>query len=216
MPVEVSLAFGPVSGLLRVLRGSLVGLVMIFAGVVGHVSAGGLLPSVGWLVALAGLNFAAAFAIAGRPIPIRYLVLLVVGGQAFIHIALTLTAGHVGETFGPSIQIVNGDLLLAFQWHHLIADFSAHAPMMMAHVMAATTVALWLGVGERALWALVAFGHARLVRPLIVLRAAMAAVRLPAEGVLLTWADGDVLIRPRTDVLSRSVIRRGPPLLLAA
>jgi hypothetical protein len=213
--VEVSTAFGPVSGLLRVLRGSLLGLVMVFAGVVGHVSAGGLLPSAGWLASLAAVNLAVALVLAGRPIPIRYLVLLVVGGQAFIHIALTLTAGHVGETFGPPIQFVDGHFLVALQWQHLLADFSAHAPMMMAHVMAATTVAMWLGVGERALWALIAAAHARVVHPLILLRASLAGLTVPAYGSLLSICES-VVVRPQTDVLSRTVVRRGPPFLLAA
>lgn len=215
MTVEVSTALGPVSGLLRVLRGSLVGIVMMFAGLLGHVSAGGLLPGVPWLATLLGLNLLVALLVLGRPISVRFLVLLIVGGQAAGHVVLTLTAGHVGESAGPIIQVIDGKLLYASDWHHLLAEFSTHAPMMMAHLMAGATVGMWLGVGERALWALIAGAHARLIRPLIVLRSALAAVRAPAHGVLLARPEIPVM-RPAVAVLARSVVRRGPPLVLAA
>ncbi len=213
--MEVSSAFGPVSGLLRVLRASLVGTVMMFAGVLGHVSAGGLLPGLSWLAMLWSLNLLVALVVMGRPVRIRHLVLLIAGGQAAVHILLTLTAGHVGEIAGPSIQIIDGNLLLAFDWHHLIADFSAHAPMMMAHLMAGATVGMWLGVGERALWALIGGAHARLIRPLILLRASLAALRVPSRGVLLAMPELPET-RPLTAVLAPCVVRRGPPVVLAA
>lgn len=215
MGMEVSIAFGRVSWSLRGLRASLIGTVMMFSGVIGHVSAGGLLPGWAWLGTLFILNLSAATVLAGRPLPIRYIVLVIAGGQAFVHLALTLTAGHVGETMGPSIQMVDGNVLVAMNWHHLMADFSAHAPMMMAHMMAGATVGMWLGVGERALWALIAGAHTRLLRPLIVLRAALAGLRVPARGVLLGLPTVPA-VRPRAAILARSVVRRGPPVLLAA
>ena len=43
-------------------------------------------------------------------LPIRYIVLLVVGGQTAVHLGLSLTAGHVGESALATAQIVNGDV----------------------------------------------------------------------------------------------------------
>ena len=62
-------------------------------------------------------------------------------------------------------QIVNGDLVVSVAWQHLMTDMSVHAPMMLAHLMGAAAVGMWLGIGERALWALIADAHTRLIRP---------------------------------------------------
>ncbi|HEY0953104.1 hypothetical protein, partial [Nocardioides sp.] len=70
---------------------------MLGTGTVSHVSAGGLLPH-----PLALLALAAGFvALAGRfllgPASTRRIVLLVVGGQAVAHTALSALAGHRGD-----------------------------------------------------------------------------------------------------------------------
>jgi hypothetical protein len=214
--VEVSTAFGPVSGALRLARATMVGIVMMLAGVIGHVSADGLLPSAAALWALLAANVMVASVVMGRPVPIRYIVLLVAGGQTMVHLVLSLTAGHAGEVVAPVFQLVDGGVVVSVPWQHLVADLSAHAPMMMAHLLAGFGVGMWLGVGERALWALIAAAHTRMLRPLIVLRAALAAVSVRPVGVLTAMPEVPSLMRPRCAVLARSVVRRGPPILLAA
>ncbi len=82
-------------------RAALLGAVMLGAGTVSHVSAGGLLPR-----PLALLALAAGFvALAGRfllgPASTRRIVLLVVGGQAAAHTALSALAGHRGDGSTP-------------------------------------------------------------------------------------------------------------------
>ncbi|MGL5827139.1 MAG: hypothetical protein ACRCYU_20330 [Nocardioides sp.] len=220
--MEVSTAFGPVSGTLRLARAIILGCVMMLLGVLGHVSAHGLLPGAGTLSALWAANVVVATALLGRPVPIRYVVLLVAGGQTAVHLTLTLTAGHLGDAtagdVAPASVVsgLDGGLAVTIGWPQLLAELSAHAPMMVAHLLAGCGVGMWLGVGERALWGLIAAAHTRILRPVIALLAALAAVRVLAVGVLVPMPDQPKLPRPRYAVLARSVVRRGPPVLPAA
>lgn len=213
--MEVSSAFGPVSGTLRLLRAVMIGMVMMFTGVLGHVSAGGLLPSAWVLTSLLAINILAATLFTGRPLRIRYIVLLVAAGQTAVHLGLSLSAGHVGEAPLAVAQVINGDVVVSVAWQQLLAELSAHAPMMLAHLMGGFAVGMWLGVGERALWALIADGHTRLIRPLIALRIALAGLRTPVV-VGVPQLPEVPSVRPRVAILARSVVRRGPPVLLAA
>ena len=158
-----------------------------------------------------------------------------VGGQTFIHLCLTLTAGHVGDPTPrrprtphdagfAQLPVVDGHRVGSFQdafvgssaqpsttptlpIHHLVADLSAHAPMMAAHLAAAALVGLWLAYGERCLLAVFAL-TARLLLALV--RPALA-VDVP---VVLRTSLTSVAATPlRHFLLGRSVSRRGPPLL---
>jgi hypothetical protein len=71
-------------------------------GTVAHVSAGGLLPRAGLLVALGVLATAGCAALLGRPASHRRIALLVVGGQSLCHLVLTAVAGHTGTANHPA------------------------------------------------------------------------------------------------------------------
>jgi hypothetical protein len=66
-------------------------------GVAAHGYAGGLLPSPAVQVLVFGLCTVGVAALLGGPASTLRVVLLTVGGQTFIHAALTVTAGHRGD-----------------------------------------------------------------------------------------------------------------------
>jgi hypothetical protein len=180
------------------LRALLVATLVVFLGVAGHVSAAGLLPAPGWLVAMLVVTVLLCVPLVRRRVgPVRMAGALV-GGQAAVHLCLTMTAGHVGD---PARRLPHvpapgqarlptvdgrrvGSLLEAYQsspgvsarqtptlpLHHLVADLSCHAPMATAHLVAAALVGVWLARGEKALWTLFALLGRRLVlaRDLVV------------------------------------------------
>lgn len=219
------------------LRALLVGVLAFVLGVVGHVSADGLLPGPVLLVVLLAISVLLSAPMLNRPAsPVR-LVALLVGGQTLVHLALTVTAGHAGDrpashpavpsTIGtlPTVggQRV-GSLQDAYQGMsgrpspmapalpvgHLVDDLSAHAPMMAAHLVAAALVGLWLAYGERCLWTILALTGRRLL-------AAAWALGVPVVQPaprLSTTADRTP-VRPRSLWFVRPHSRRGPPLLLA-
>jgi hypothetical protein len=85
--------------------------------------------------------------------------------------------------------------------------------MMLAHLAAAFLVGLWLAVGEQALWALLALTAGLLVLAISWLSVVVVRPLVPCRLVLArAWR----LPPPRTAVIARSVVRRGPPVLLAA
>ena len=205
-----------------------------FLGTAGHVMADGLLPGPAFLVALFAGTVLIGLPVLARPASRVRLLGLLVGGQTFIHLCLTLTAGHRGDPRLPAatlpadtgtaqLPVVDGHRVGSFQdafvgtasqpattptlpIHHLVADLSAHAPMMAAHLAAAALVALWLAYGERCAYAVLAL-TARLLLALV--RPALA-VDVPV--VLRTSLV--VVTAPFTQLLvGHSVSRRGPPLL---
>jgi hypothetical protein len=215
-----------------------VGSIAFFLGVVGHVSADGLLPGPLLLGALLALCVLLSVPMLGRPASPLRLVAMLVGGQTVIHLALTLTAGHAGDAPRAGAAVARprgldrlpvvdghrvGSLQDAYQGAaghaplaptlpvgHLIDDLSAHAPMMVAHLVAAALVGLWLAHGERCLWAVLALTGRR------VLLATWALVPVPAGPALSpSYAADRVLAGPRSLWLVRPHSRRGPPLLAA-
>jgi len=83
--------------------------------------------------------------------------------------------------------------------------------LVAAHLAAGVAVALWLAVGERALWTVIGLAGRLALRALVALRAlgAVPLVRpLPVPD--------SVPVGTGLRILSRCVVRRGPPLLLAA
>lgn len=219
-------------------RALAIGSVAFLLGVVGHVMADGLLPGPAFLVALGAFSVLVTVPMLNRPASGVRLAAILVAGQSVIHLALTLTAGHRGEPspFSAAPRAVPrgvaqlptvdgrrvGSLLDAYQAtragqsaqptlpiHHLVADVQAHAQMMVVHLAAAALVGLWLAVGERALWTLVALLGRRLVA--LVHRAQPVTVAAPSCRSYL--ADRAPL-GPCSVWLVRSLPRRGPPLLL--
>lgn len=229
-------------------RGGLLAAVMVFLGIAGHVTADGLLPGPGTLLALGVLAAPMCTAFLARPASRLRIVTLLTGGQAVVHLALSLTGGHVGEAqahgvgsgslrpatgAGPVLPSVDGhrvgSYLDAFQASaptsgtgslapalpvgHLIDDLHSHLPMMLAHLLAAVLVGLWLAAGERCLWHLLhltARRAARIVAPLqllsalrwLALRAAVRRVPSPPGRL----DPPRLLLR-----VTRCVVRRGPP-----
>jgi hypothetical protein len=121
-------------------------------------------------------------------------------------------SGHVALTIPAPVQ-------------HLMADMTgAHATMALAHLAAAAVVGLWLAVGERALWAIVAL-VADSTRFVVSATAASYASALGVADAMAAAIASLGLCRPdlhverlprRSLVLERVVVRRGPPSLLPA
>lgn len=214
-------------------RAAGVGLLAVFLGVAGHVTAEGRLPAAGVLV---GLTLAAVLLSApmlARPVGALRLVVMMIGGQALVHLVLTTTAGHVGDPgAAPAVRRVSsplpsvdgrrvGSLQDAYDAagaltattpavpQHLVEDLVSHAPMMVVHLAAAAAVGLWLAVGERALWQLLAMTGRRLVLAVhLVLFPLLPAPSRPAAAATR-------VLRPVATSRIRPLLRRGPPLVLA-
>jgi hypothetical protein len=212
-------------------RAFLLAFVAVFLGVTGHVTADGLLPGPGWLVVLLVVGAALCVPLRSRPASTLRIMVLLVGGQTLVHLFLTVTAGHAGDPRTPrphlvpqALPTVDGRRVGSLQDQydamagssvqptlpvgHLIDDLSAHASMMVVHLLAAALVGLWLAVGERALFTLIALAAAVQLRLLAVLAV------LPVRGLVTLPAAPAGLTAPAR--LARSVVRRGPPALLAA
>ena len=166
-------------------RAAVVGLLTTALGIVGHVSADGLLPGPAVLLALAGGSVLLGVPVLAREASRLRLVCLTVGGQTVTHLVLAVTAGHRGDAVGPghvapsvrtdpTLPVVDGRRVGSLQDAylpsggdasardgglavpgHLVQDLTQHAPMMAAHLVVAALVGLWLAHGERLFWTLV-------------------------------------------------------------
>src|SRR3954454_21137546 len=87
----------PVGTLLRWCRALLLATVALTAGVAAHLGADGLMPGRTALIVLYLVCAAGAACFLGRPASRLRVVLLLVGGQTFIHAGLTALAGHRGD-----------------------------------------------------------------------------------------------------------------------
>lgn len=221
-------------------RALLVTLLAVFLGAAGHVTAEGLLPGPGVLALVVVVGSVVSASVLARPASTLRVVALLVVGQAGVHAVLTATGGHVGDgpaaAHGPLphvggavvLPVVDGRrvgslqqaheagthaLAPALPVGHLVSDVSDHAPMMLVHLVAAVLVGLWLAVGERSLWTLVALASTASLRPLLLALALLRATRVPVTtGAAVPAAEP----APRTThLLARCVVRRGPPLLAA-
>ena len=128
-------------------RALLLATVALLAGTLAHVGAHGLVPGPAVMAGLLLVGTALCAPLLRTEASRTRVVLLVVLGQAGVHVVLTALGGHHGEEpaagHGP-------------EWlEHLTADLSGpHALMAVAHAAAAGLVGLWLAAGERALWSL--------------------------------------------------------------
>jgi hypothetical protein len=123
--------------------------------------------------------------------------------------------GSLLDQYTAARPVADTELVLPAGMRHLVADLTgAHAPMMVVHLLAAALVGLWLAVGERALWALVALAAGAAVPRLALLLAAVVA--RPSFPRRVPVAALRPPAPPRLAVLARCVVRRGPPALLAA
>lgn len=227
------------TGALLWARAALVAGVAFFAGVVGHVSADGLLPSPFVLAGLFALAVPFCATQLTRQASMARIVTLLVAGQTAVHVALTVSAGHRGDApsatvahpsgvslpsengqrvgslldgYEASVGQTGGHVEPALPVGSMFGELFAHGPMMAAHLAAAALVGVWLAVGERSLWALVALATAVLVRPLLVARAWLRLAVLPTRPAAVP---ASAPTPPTLVLLARSVFRRGPPALLA-
>ncbi|GAA4737967.1 hypothetical protein GCM10023350_22560 [Nocardioides endophyticus] len=218
-------------------RALVVGSLAFFLGVVGHVTADGLLPGPAFLGALLAMSVLLSAPMLSRPASSVRLVAMLVGGQTLLHLVLSVSAGHAGDGATGAVATrssavgnlpvldgrrvgslqdaytgaadQHGALAPALPVGHLLNDLSAHAPMMAAHVAVAALVGLWLGYGERCLWTLLALTGRRILAAVWALRPVVATPRLTAVDA------GRALAGPRSVWLVRPDSRRGPPLLAA-
>jgi hypothetical protein len=226
-------------GVLLWSRAALVAFVALVTGAVGHVSADGLLPSPLVLAGVFTLSVPFCAAQLVRPAGMPRLVLLLSAGQTAVHVVLTLTAGHRGDavtvTGRRSVEAVLpvqdgrrvGSLLDGYEsaTHggpavepalpvgSLLGELAAHAPMMAAHLAAAALVGIWLALGERSLWALLALAERVVVGPVLV---AVAWLGMPPLVVTAPRPADVPRVRPTHPLLAPTLSRRGPPALLAA
>lgn len=219
-------------------RAFCVGAVAFTFGVVGHVTADGLLPGPLLLAVLFGLSVLLSVPMLARPAGRLRLVAMLVGGQMLVHLVLTLSAGHRGDVTGiasgrpvpaglRSLPVVDGrrvgSLQDAYQGMsgqsvgattptlpigHLVSDLSAHAPMMAVHLVAAAVVGLWLAYGERCLWTVLALTGRR------VLAASWALGPVPgAPRPATRSAYAELPVVAASWWQARPHTRRGPPAL---
>ena len=219
------------------LRALLVGSLAFFLGVVGHVTADGLLPGPFFLTALFAMAVLLSAPMLNRPASSVRIMAMLVGGQTLLHLVLSVTAGHAGDratTAAAARGAVIGDLPTvdgrrlgslqdAYQGAadqpgglaptlpvgHLVDDLAAHAPMMAAHLVVAALVGLWLGYGERCLWTLIALTGRRILAAAWALQPVVVAPRVRAVDTDPAPAG------PLSVWLVRPDSRRGPPLLAA-
>lgn len=197
--------------LVRALRALVLGLSVLLLGAVAHVTGGGLLPSGPVLAALVVACGATAWTFLDREVGPRVLVALAVGGQAVVHHALTVTAGHAGDHGAPSDGVM---ALLAGIAHDLAHHTLGDPLMLLAHLGSAVVVGLWLARGERALGRLLTLLGSLLAGfPGLAVPGPVPALRSPNAGAARRTPEA---VRPVTVLLARDLARRGPPALLAA
>jgi hypothetical protein len=217
------------------LRALCVGLLTVVVGAVGHMTADGLLPGPWFLGIVVVVAVLLAAPMLDRPASRTRLVLMLVGGQMVVHLALTVAAGHRGDVAAPgsaapvptgprALPEVNGRRVGSLQdaYHemaghagsstpslpigHLVADVTAHAPMMLVHLIAAALVGLWLAYGERCLWTVLALTGRR------ALAATWALVPVAAAPASSRTATFDrTVLAPVARWQRRPLPRRGPP-----
>ena len=225
-------------------RAGVLGTVAFGTGAVSHALAGGLVPGplTTLLVLTTCVPLAAAFLLR-RASAVR-LVVLVLAGQTYVHTLLSALGGHRGDPAGSGAYAVapvratgSGSLYDQFaatatpsgaggdDWFtHQLAHLTEQSPwMVLAHTLGAVALALFLAVGEDALWRWVALAVARTH----VARTHVARARAAWAHVVVGVSRGVVLRSavlaplavqvPGPQLLGRPVDRhRGPPFLLAA
>lgn len=214
------------SGPLLWVRAVVLSLLALTAGAFAHVQAAGLLPGPGVLVVLAGVGTLAAAPFLRRQGSTPRLVLLLVGGQSLVHVALSATAGHRGESltravapatpavpaptgrtgsyfdvaYAPVVADHGGGLSVPAPLLHAVTDAAAHPVMAVAHLLAAALCGWWLAVGERALWRLLALATRSWADLLDGIRLAWAATSVAgtlATRRVLVFSPGTVRAEPR-------------------
>lgn len=148
----------------------------------------------------------------GTAVPATPLAETVAGGRRVGSLAEQYDAGTVVTAGGSGLDVS----WVGHLWEHLVAT----GPLMaLAHVAGAAALALWLSLGEEALWHLLCLGATGLVAALAGLRVQQAVGStlrgsVAAAGRLAHHRAPAPLL---TDVLHHPVVsHRGPPASLLA
>lgn len=203
---------------LRWARATTVATAATLVAVGAHLGGGGESPTSPVLAFLVPALTAALAPFLTRSASRLRVVLLTVGGQFVAHTTLALATVYDGA--GTASHITSGGdpggahhaRASSASWGSMPSQLSEHVfaadhRMLLAHTTAAAVVGLWLAAGERAVWTLVRLIWRALVLPLLPLpssRPPASATVSPAVGTML----------PR--IAADSVVRRGPPHLLAS
>ena len=211
---------------LRWLRALTLASVLVTTGVAGHAAADGAVPAPLLLAVLfVGATFVLAPVLGSPASPLR-VALLVVGGQAILHVCLWLLATNPTGRSGAGVVMPEGSAgfssMPAGMVHGSAASGVAslawvgnvHLGMLLAHLVAGLFLGLWLAAGERAAWTLLRLAARPVAEALVILlnaATALAAVRVGwARGCLTPgWARERVTGSPACTVHCLS--RRGPP-----
>jgi hypothetical protein len=225
-------------------RAGIVGSLAFVLGVVGHVSADGLLPGPGPLAALAVLSVVLSGPMLARPASRTRLMLMLVCGQTVIHAVLTVTAGHAGDAvrsgrsaapvaggdpFGP-LPVVGGHRVGSLQDAFSVGSPSESgttlAPALpVGHLVNDLSAHAPMMVAHLAAAVLVGLWLAHGERCLwtllsltgrrLVLAALLTVPVAPRHVSLRSYLRVQAPAGPRSVWLARPDTRRGPPLLAA-
>lgn len=203
-------------------RAVLLGSLACFLGVAGHVVADGELPGPVWLLLLLAVSVSLCAPLLARPASMLRVVAMLVCGQALVHLFLIATARHgvTGHRTGSLQEHVDAGMAggphgPALDAARVAGDVSGHVSMLGVHMLVAVLVGIWVALGERALWTLVALASAALVRPLLLAWALVHARAVAPVRDLVSLPAAPPYPRS-SQRIARSVVRRGPPALLAA
>jgi hypothetical protein len=202
----------PTGGLLRWLRGSVVGLSATCLASGGHTAAGGAAPSPGPLAVTALVAVTVAIALSGRRWTIVPLLTMLLGGQVLFHVAFAAPAssavfggsmGHagMGSASGAAAPVAGAMTGMAM---------SSHPGWLMVggHLLAAVLSALVLRRGEEWSWRLLDLVTGPMRGATLELLPLPGPQRRPVQPTRT---------RPvrRSRLLSDVASRRGPPPALA-
>lgn len=209
-------------------RATLTGLAITGLGTTAHASAGGLLPGPAGMAFLGICCVALALPAMRREVTTGRLLVLLVGGQTAVHALLSAMAGHQGQAAVRTVYRPGEAPFAAAGLHpgsfptseaappalpswivHAVSDL-IHQPLMAAsHLAAAVAVALWLRLGEQALWSLIRLGSSSIAR--ILTAAADLGTSSTGPANLPVFVDRHQIIRPREALWDGRPARRGPP-----
>jgi hypothetical protein len=215
---------------LRWMRALALASVLVGTGVAGHVAAGAAMPAPAVLALLLVLATLVLAPVLGTPASSVRVALLVIGGQALLHVSLNLItrnpAGHTGAGMvmpdGP-----HGSMPMSGGMFHAAAASgetsvwmgSAHVGMLLAHLVAGLLLGLWLAAGERAAWTLVRLAARPVAEAFHILLDAISALGATGAGWERVFAAPRWVweLALRSDACTGDCLsRRGPPRISVA
>lgn len=192
---------------LRWVRALALASVMLAAGLSGHAAGGGSATPTALIGPLLVVVSLAVAPFLGAPASALRVLVLVLAGQAGLHVALAL----IGSS--PTAEAEPMTMNAGHTMPHAVQIVPAHLNMLAAHAAAALVVALWLAAGERVTWSLVAVVSLslaeawQLIRHVVTPRLAVVPVR---RAPALAWSCPGRVSSSVWDGHG-GLARRGPP-----